>query len=417
MPPTAKPILAARVTGRVVVTQAGPGVPIPRCSSGARRRSSPAWAPDGGRLAYAVSDGSVGSIRIVDVDTPEPGVDADRDAGEPAAPIAVSRRAGQGPGRRTDARCSSPISPSATTATTASRSAAATPADRPSRRRPILGARFLDAPPPPMPARVRSRAAVRSSAARRLGGLRRRLGALVRRAGRDAACQRRLAGAARSPSAARRAAADDAALEDVADALIAEAPPMRPARSAAAASSCRRIRWRPRPGLACCAPAATPSTPPSPPRSRSAWSSPTRPASAATAWRWCGAPVRRRRSSSTSRTRRRRRPRSTIRRSCATDGSSTTVLRRSTSRGRRRDGSSAPAARQRPGGMGRSAGAGYRLRRAPASSSTARCRRQWPKARARCGATTARARCSCRADASRSPAIGSSTPIWPPRCA
>ena len=55
--------------------------------------SSPAWAPDGARLAYAVTQDGAGSIRIVDVEAPEAGVGRADDA--LALPIVVSRHPGQ----------------------------------------------------------------------------------------------------------------------------------------------------------------------------------------------------------------------------------------------------------------------------------------------------------------------------------
>jgi gamma-glutamyltranspeptidase len=218
------------LTGRVVVTAAGPVRPDPEVLIRERgAESSPAWAPDGGRLAYAVSDGSAGSIRIAEVDAPEPGVDAERDAGDPAVPIAVSRRAGQvawSPDGRTLlvtdlAGRDHGYNGQPQRAGDAGGPTFPAPDD--------LGARFLDAPPPADASSRPLRAAVRSSAARRLAAFDAVWETLARRAGPDAASsaawqalrERHRRGAAR--------AADDAALEDVTDALIADAPPILPA--------------------------------------------------------------------------------------------------------------------------------------------------------------------------------------------
>ena len=66
-------------------------------------------------------------------------------------------------------------------------------------------------------------------------------------------------------------------------------------------------------------------------------------------------------------------------------------------RRRRRHGSPAQPLRQRPRRLGRPDRAGDRLRRRAASCSTARCPRRSPKARPRPAATPARGRCSCPA--------------------
>ncbi len=188
--------------------------------------SAPAWAPDGTRLAYAVTRSGAGSIRVVEVDPPEPGV-AGADADAP--PVVVSRRPGQvawSPDGRTLLVTDLP---------TRDQGYNGEPERGDDGARPTFpaptdpGARFLDAPSPVDATTRPFRASVRTSAAHRLATFDAVWDALVRRARPDAgrtaawhALRDRL-----RPRAA--AAVDDAALEDVTDALIAEAPHIAPA--------------------------------------------------------------------------------------------------------------------------------------------------------------------------------------------
>jgi Gamma-glutamyltranspeptidase/WD40-like Beta Propeller Repeat len=218
------------LTGRVVAGANGPTRPDP--SPLVRERgaeSSPAWAPDGVRVAYSVTQDGAGSIRIVDVEVPDLAVDAGGadDAAE-TAPFVVSRHPGQvawSPDGRTllvtdlvardhgyngqpqrGGDGGGPTFPA--------------PTD--------LGARFIDAPAPPDTTSRPLRAAVHASPARRLAAFDAIWDALVRRTHPDAAntaAWQALRDRLRPRAAA---AADDAALEDVTDALIAEAPPIAP---------------------------------------------------------------------------------------------------------------------------------------------------------------------------------------------
>jgi gamma-glutamyltranspeptidase len=225
----ARDLWLLQLSGRVVTSASGPARPAPEPLVRERgAESAPAWSPDGTRLAYAVTADDGGSIRVVAVDVPEVGVEAARPAG-PVVPTLVSRTAGEvawspdgrtllvtdlvdrddgyngQPRRATDA--SSPAFPSV--------------AD--------LGARFLDAPAPPDASSRPLRASVRSTSARRTAifdaiwdGLARRYFA----AEPSAAAWRALRDRYRPLAVG---AADDAALEEVTDALIAAQPPIRPA--------------------------------------------------------------------------------------------------------------------------------------------------------------------------------------------
>ena len=83
-----------QLSGRAVATAGGVTRPDPTPLIRERgAESSPAWAPDGARLAYAVTQDGAGSIRIVDVEAPEAGVGRADDA--LALPIVVSRHPGQ----------------------------------------------------------------------------------------------------------------------------------------------------------------------------------------------------------------------------------------------------------------------------------------------------------------------------------
>ncbi|MEO5820550.1 MAG: gamma-glutamyltransferase, partial [Vicinamibacteraceae bacterium] len=214
--------------GRVVASTGGPARPEPEVLIRERgAESSPAWAPDGGRLAYAVSQDGGGSIRVVDVDVTDPGARAGPHDDEPVSPIVVSRRAGQvawSPDGRTllvtdlaerDHGYNGEPRRGATGGATFP-----APAD--------LGARFLDAPAPADATSRPLRAAVRTSAARRLATFDAVWDALVRRAGPDAARAPAWQALRERHRPRAAAAADDAALEDVTDALIADAPSIAP---------------------------------------------------------------------------------------------------------------------------------------------------------------------------------------------
>jgi gamma-glutamyltranspeptidase len=189
--------------------------------------SSPAWAPDGARLAYAVTQEGAGSIRIVDVEAPDAGAGRADDA--LTLPVIVSRHPGQvawsrdgrtllvtdlaerDPGYNGQPRrggdTSGPTFPA--------------PTD--------LGARFLDVPVPPDTTSRPLRAVVPTSPARRLATFDAVWGALIGRAHPDdasAAAWQAVRDRLRPRAAA---AADDTALEDVTDELIAEAPAIGPA--------------------------------------------------------------------------------------------------------------------------------------------------------------------------------------------
>ncbi len=214
------------LSGRVGVSASGLTRPDPTPLIRDRgAESSPAWAPDGARLAYSVTQDGAGSIRILEVETPGAG------RGDDAAPlpVVVSRRPGQvawspdghtlfvtdlaerDPGYNGQPRrggdTSGPTFPA--------------PTD--------LGARFLDAPVPPDTTSRPLRAVVSMSPARRLATFDAIWDALIGQAHPDAA-----AGAAWRALRDRLrpragAAADDEAFEDVTDALIAEAPLIGPA--------------------------------------------------------------------------------------------------------------------------------------------------------------------------------------------
>jgi gamma-glutamyltranspeptidase/glutathione hydrolase len=219
------------LSGRVVVGPNGPTRPDPTPLVRDRgAESSPAWAPDGIRLAYSVAQDGGGSIRIVEVDVPGTMTETARaDDDAEAGPVVVSRHPGQvawSPDGRTllatdlVARDHGYNGQPQRGGDTGGPTFAA-PTD--------LGARFIDAPAPPDATSRPLRAAVRASPARRVATFDAIWDALVRRT-HPAAANMPAWQALRDrlrPQAA--AAADDAALEDVTDALIAEAPPIAPA--------------------------------------------------------------------------------------------------------------------------------------------------------------------------------------------
>jgi gamma-glutamyltranspeptidase len=232
------------LSGRVAVGANGPTRPDPVPLVRDRgAESSPAWAPDGERLAYSVAYDGGGSIRIVHVARTDAGRSGAGDAGHPAkdpsldasgdddlegAPFVVSRHPGQvawSPDGRTllvtdlaarDRGYNGQPQRGGDAGPTF-----AAPTDR--------GAHFLDAPAPPDATARPLRAAVRTSSARRLATFDALWEALVRRAGPGADGQPAWQ-ALRDRHRPRAAAAGDAAaFEDVTDALIAEAPPIAPA--------------------------------------------------------------------------------------------------------------------------------------------------------------------------------------------
>jgi len=218
------------LSGRVVAGPNGPTRPDPLPLVRERgAETAPRWAPDGGRLAYSVTQDGGGSIRIVAVDRRDVGAAGDRaDDDAETVPVVVSRHPGQtawSPDGRTllvtdlvardrgyngqpqrGGDSGGPTFPA--------------PSD--------LGARFVDAPAPPDATSRPLRATVHGSSARRVATFDALWDSLVRRAGltANAAAWQTLRARLRPRAAA---AADDAALEDVTDALIAEAPPLGPA--------------------------------------------------------------------------------------------------------------------------------------------------------------------------------------------
>lgn len=229
----ARDLWLLQLSGRVVASASGPVRPAPEPVLRERgAEASPAWSPDGTRLAYAVTDDGAGSIRVVAVDVPDLGEVAR--PRPPIVPIVVSRTAGQvawSPDGRTllatdlvdgddgyngqprrDEDGTAPVFPSASRA----------------------GARFLEAPAPPDASSRPLRASIPSTPGRRTAVFDAVWDGLARRyfAGEPSAAAWRALRERYRPLAA--AAADDAALEDVTDALIAAQPPIRPAVSSAA---------------------------------------------------------------------------------------------------------------------------------------------------------------------------------------
>jgi gamma-glutamyltranspeptidase len=214
------------LSGRVVLGAAGPrrppAVPLLR-ERGAEW--SPAWSPDGRRLAFGATRDGWGSIRIATV--PVPG-DADPAAGGAVTPpMVVSQRAGQvawSPDGRTllvtdlaDHDDGYNGQPRRETYVAAASFPSAMDA----------GARFLDAPAPPDASVRPLRAVVAPTPARRLAMFDGVWEALARRyyAQEPSASAWRALRDRYRPRAA--AAADEAALEDLTDALIADQPLVR----------------------------------------------------------------------------------------------------------------------------------------------------------------------------------------------
>jgi gamma-glutamyltranspeptidase len=218
------------LAGRVAAGDTGPVRPEPVPLLRARGAEwSPAWSPDGGRVAYATTSGDTGAIRIVDVEIiADVAIDASRSAEAGAAPVVVSRHAGQvawSPDGRTllvtdladrdDGYNGQP-----------SRGADASAPSFPS----VMdrGARLIPAPSPADAAVRPLRASAVATPARRLAVFDGVWDALARRyyAQEPAASAWRAARDRHRPRAA--AAADDAALEDAVDALVADQPLVHP---------------------------------------------------------------------------------------------------------------------------------------------------------------------------------------------
>jgi gamma-glutamyltranspeptidase len=216
-----------QLTGVVVPTPAGPVRPEPVPLVRARGAEwAPAWAPDGQRVAYAVTRDGAGSIRVVDARAAFAGDDAEPPV-EDAEPIVIARRAGEiawSPDGRTllvtdlaardDGYNGEP-------GRGVHRSGPAFPALS------DLGARFLEAPPPPDAVGRLLRANVRGAPARRLAIFDAVWESLAARypSGSPAADAWRAARDRHRRAAA--AARDDAAFEDAVDALVAAAPLVR----------------------------------------------------------------------------------------------------------------------------------------------------------------------------------------------
>ena len=272
---------AASSTGRVALGQAGPARPSPTPLLRARGAEwSPAWSPDGTRIAYGATADGAGSIRVVDAELPpEPGTVAPRPSGAaPALPVVVSRHAGQvawSPDGRTllvtdladrddgyngqphrGVGVSAPSFPSAM--------------DR--------GARFIPAPSPADAVVRPLQATAAATPARRVAVFDGVWEALARLyyAGEPAAsawrerCAIAIARGRRRPGTTVRSRTSSTRWSPTSRSCARQS-------RARAASWSRRIRSRPRRGPPCSAPAATPSTRRSRSRSRSASSSPTRP--------------------------------------------------------------------------------------------------------------------------------------------
>lgn len=214
------------LSGRVVLGAAGlgrpPVIPILR-ERGAEW--SPSWSPDGRRLAFGATRDGSGSIRIVMVDLPG---DTDATAaGVLPSPMVVSRRAGQvawSPDGRTlfvtdlaDHDDGYNGQPQRETHVAAASFPSAMDA----------GARFMDAPSPPDSSTRALRAAVGPAPARRLAMFDGVWDTLARRyyAQEPSASAWRGLRDRYRPRAA--AAPDEAALEDLTDALIADQPLVR----------------------------------------------------------------------------------------------------------------------------------------------------------------------------------------------
>jgi len=213
------------LSGRVVPGVGGPARPAPVSLLRARGAEwSPAWSPDGRRLAFGETHDGWGSIRIAAIELPG---DADAPSAGPAPPVVVSRRAGQvawSPDGRTllvtdlaDHDDGYNGQPQRETYVAAASFPSAMDA----------GARFIDAPAPPDASTRPLRATVGPTPERRLAMFDGVWEALARRyyAQEPSASAWRALRDRYRPLAA--AAADEAALEDLTDALIADQPLVR----------------------------------------------------------------------------------------------------------------------------------------------------------------------------------------------
>ncbi len=241
------------LTGRVVASANGLTRPDPVPLVRERGAEwSPAWAPDGVRLAYSVAHDDGGSIRIVDVDVPDAAAPSRRGTDD-AETAPLRRLAPSGPGGLVAGRPDAARHRPRRTRPRLQRTAAARrrSVGRPSRRRPISARASSTRRRRPMRRRGRSgpRSAPRRPAA--LATFDAVWDALVRRAHPDAAAiaawqalrdrtpSARRRGRRRRGARGRHRCADRGGAAD------------RAGRSPAAAVwSCRRIRSRPRPAPA-----------------------------------------------------------------------------------------------------------------------------------------------------------------------
>ena len=224
-----------QLSGRVAATAGGLTRPAPaRLHREPGSEQSPAWSPDGTRLAYAAMLDGVGSLRIIEPELPAaPGITSDTARGA-TPPVVVSRHAGAAawsPDGRTLLATDVRHRDDGYNGQPARARRAALP---PFPSAADAGARFLAAPAPPDAAARPLRAHTPATAARRLSIFDALWSDLARRyfADAPAAVAWQTLRDRYRPQAA--AADGDLALEAAFDAMIAEQPLVRvPVRSAA----------------------------------------------------------------------------------------------------------------------------------------------------------------------------------------